>query len=90
MKTTVDLPAPLLEQAKSAAAQSGISLKILIREAIEHRVQSAHEGVANSRPYWTELLAGLPVVSPEVLREVHRRVSDADHIDLNFQKEREL
>ena len=39
MKTTVDIPNALFRQAKSAAAEQGISLRVFISEALAERLR---------------------------------------------------
>jgi len=63
MKTTVEIPDLLFRQAKSAAAQQGISLKDFLTEAVRARLRSASAGSANPKP-WMKAFGGL--------RDLHR------------------
>jgi hypothetical protein len=40
MKTTIEVPDELFRQAKATAAMRGISLKVLITEALKHEVEA--------------------------------------------------
>ena len=49
MKTTIELPHRLLRQAKTAAAQEGVTLKQLFTEALESRLD-AGKNASDGRP----------------------------------------
>jgi hypothetical protein len=49
MKTTIELPEALFRRAKSMAAQEGVTLKQLLTEALESRLD-VRTGVRNGKP----------------------------------------
>ena len=63
MRTTIDLPDPLLRQLKSRAALEGTTLKQLIREAIERGLSAptAPEGTKRQRSTPPSLVLGQPL-----------------------------
>jgi predicted DNA-binding ribbon-helix-helix protein len=60
MKTTVELPETLFRRAKSMAAQEGVTLKQLLTEALESRLE-ARRSVHNGRnlPKWMRAYGAL-------------------------------
>ena len=53
MKTTIELPDPLLRRAKSKAAASGISLKQFFTEAIQDKL-AAKSPNSSAEPAWMQ------------------------------------
>jgi hypothetical protein len=49
MRTTLDLPDPLLRQLKSRAALEGTTLKQLVREAIERGLSAPAQAATSAR-----------------------------------------
>jgi hypothetical protein len=64
VKTTFDLPDPLLRKAKALAAQQGRPLRDLVAEALgeklEHTVAKASEGRRQAWDHWRSRLKQLP------------------------------
>jgi hypothetical protein len=50
VKTTIDLPQPLLRKAKSLSAERGESLKDFVAEAIQARINALRTGRASEPP----------------------------------------
>jgi len=48
MKTTLEIPDPLFQRAKSAAAQCGIPIRALVSEALADKLQA---GSAGGKPW---------------------------------------
>jgi hypothetical protein len=59
MRTTVDLPDPLFRELKAVAARRGVSLKSVIRTAVESEIRKA-EGKAGRRVKFPLLSSGDP------------------------------
>ena len=47
MRTTVDLPDPLFRELKALAAKRGLSLKTVIRTAVEDEIRKADKKTGN-------------------------------------------
>jgi hypothetical protein len=61
VKTTIELPDPLLREAKAAAASSGLSLKELFAEALsKHLATRAQPAVEVGQEAWRELFGSVP------------------------------
>ena len=64
MKTTFDLPDPLLRKAKALAAQQGRPLRDLVADALgeklEHTTSKASEGRRQAWEHWRSRLKQLP------------------------------
>lgn len=73
MKTTVDIPDTLFRRAKAAAATEGISLKVLISDALERRLR---ERGGLDAPAWRRLAGELSDLRAE--RKVIERAIDAE------------
>lgn len=74
MKTTVELPDRLLRQAKTAAAQAGVTLKQLLTEALESRLNGTGNA-SRSRPAvpeWMRAYGALRHLRPE-----RKKIEDA-------------
>lgn len=50
MKTTLEIPDAIFRQAKSAAAQRGIPLRVLVSEALEDKLR-ASEQISDAKPW---------------------------------------
>jgi metal-responsive CopG/Arc/MetJ family transcriptional regulator len=59
MRTTVDLPDPLLRELKAVAARRGTSLKTVIRDAVEVEIRKA-ESKAGRRAKFPVLTSNEP------------------------------
>jgi hypothetical protein len=59
MRTTIDINDPLLTEAKTLAAQRGVSLKTLIEEALRERLHGRGAGERVAEPLPTYSGAGL-------------------------------
>lgn len=74
MRTTIDISDPLLAEAKSLAAQRGLSLKALVEEALRERLRSRGAGkrVAEQLPTYSGhgLQAGVDLTDSAALLEV--------------------
>jgi hypothetical protein len=65
MKTTLEIPDPVLRRAKAVAAQRGIPLRVFVTEAIEEKLSgTSHKG---AKP-WVRLAGGLKHLHKETLR----------------------
>ena len=71
MKTTVEIPDSLFRQAKAAAAQQGISLKLFLTEALRERLRQRASGSPHARP-WMRAFGGL--------RDLHRETKRVERI----------
>jgi hypothetical protein len=63
MRTTVSLPDPLLENAKEYAAQRGISLSVLVEDAL--RSHLARSSPSEPRPFRLHTVRG-KLVNPDL------------------------
>jgi len=74
MRTTLDINDPLLAEAKSVAAQRGLSLKTLVEEALRERLHARGDGnrVAEPLPIYSGagLQAGVDLTDSAALLEV--------------------
>jgi hypothetical protein len=74
MRTTLDISDPLLAEAKSLAAQRGLSLKALIEEALRERLRARSDGrrVTEQLPTYSGqgLQAGVDLTDSAELLEV--------------------
>ncbi len=52
MKTTIEIPDPLLRRAKSKAAEGGRSLKDFITESLQEKLASSATHSATGEPAW--------------------------------------
>jgi hypothetical protein len=59
VKTTLEIPDPLLRQAKAAAAQRGESLREFVSDALRSRL-NRRPGGAPSAPGWTKVFGKAP------------------------------
>jgi hypothetical protein len=66
-KTTVEIPDPLLRQAKAISAQRGISLKNFFTEAIKQQVRRSQAGGVQDEP-WMQAFGGLRDLRRETRR----------------------
>lgn len=69
MRTTIDLPDPLFEKAKSVALQRRLTLKSFVTQAIEHELESAKPARKRmtQAPISLDLVPQLPVQTPREL-----------------------
>jgi hypothetical protein len=71
MKTTVELPDTLFRKAKATAAERGVSLKLLLTEAVrEHLQRDARDAAKNQppSPAWMSAFGGLRKLHKETNR----------------------
>ena len=68
MKTTIDLPPPLLRKAKSLSAERGESLKDFVAGAIQARISALRAGHAPEppQPRWLAHFGGLSQFRTEI------------------------
>jgi len=81
MKTTIELPEALFRRAKSMAAQEGVTLKQLLTQALESRLDvrgSARDGKA-AAPRWMRAYGAL-----RHLRQERKAIESA--IEFEFEK----
>jgi hypothetical protein len=65
MKTTLDIPDPVLRRAKAEAAQRGISLRQFVTEAVEEKLSAGSK--AKEKP-WMRMVGGLRHLRRETAR----------------------
>lgn len=65
MKTTLEIPDPLLRKAKAKAAERGIPLRQFVTEAVEAKLSDA--GTTGDRP-WMRIVGGLKHLRKETSR----------------------
>jgi hypothetical protein len=83
MKTTLELPDPLLRRAKAMAAARGESLKAFITEALLAHLAAKSGGArTDDEPVWMKSLGGLAHISGEVKRMQREMDSEFGHVDL--------
>lgn len=73
MKTTLDLPAAALRQAKAVAADRGVTLKQFVTEALDEKLRRASAPTtsgSNAEPPW---MAGFGALAD--LRDENRRIA---------------
>lgn len=69
MKTTLELPDPLLRKAKAMAAERGESLKDFVTEAlVAHMARKSGRQRDEAAPAWMKYYGGLSHISGEVER----------------------
>ena len=70
MKTTIELPDPLLRQARVLAAARGMTLKQVFTEALEEKIRATTAKTADSgnRPPWMAGFGELSHLSEETRR----------------------
>ena len=73
MRTTIDLPDDLYRSAKAAAIHRKVSLKVLVRRAVEEHLALPEAGEA--QPAWMRHIGGL---DPEAADELRRNLEEAD------------
>ncbi len=76
MKTTLELPDPLLRRAKTLAATRGITLKQLVTEALQQRLDAERV-----RPAWRSLSGRLAMLRTETARVMDRVDAEFEGID---------
>ena len=65
MRTTVDLPEPLLRSAKRRAAERGVSVSELVSELLTLDIATTPGDIAELDRRWAEIKAGTPTVPHE-------------------------
>lgn len=77
MKTTIEIPDPILRQARILAAARGTTLKQLFTEALEEKIRSTTTmtGGSGGRPPWMATFGELSHLSEET-RRIQRLIDD--------------
>ncbi len=73
MKTTIEIPDPLLRQAKAWAAQRGLTLKQLVTEALQEKLMNRSN---SEEPAWMRGFGKLKRLHEETER-VQARIDEA-------------
>lgn len=70
MKTTVEIPDALFRKAKATAAERGVSLKVLLTEAVREHLQrdAGHPAAPASPPGWMKAFGGIRTLHKETNR----------------------
>ena len=68
MKTTIEIPEPLLRKAKASAAQRGVSLKTLLNEALQEKLMPPRGRGTSQDPAWMAGFGNLRRFHRETLR----------------------
>ena len=74
MKTTIEIPDSLFRKAKSTAAERGQSLKQLVTEALEEKLE-ANRRQASAAPEWMQGFGALRRLRNETQR-IQREIDD--------------
>jgi hypothetical protein len=75
MKTTIELPDPLLRRAKSKAAESGMTMKQFFTEAIQDKLAGKAPSRAPDQPAWMQGFGKLRRMRKETQR-VQQAIDD--------------
>lgn len=81
MKTTIEIPDPLLRMAKSHAAARGLSLKALFSDALRQRLAVAPAGASGTEPAWMQGFGALRHLHKETARVQARITATFDVIE---------
>lgn len=76
MKTTIEIPDPLLRRAKSKAAERGLTLKELVTEALQEKLAAETVRTRAGEPAWMQGFGKLRRPSNETAR-VEARIDEA-------------
>jgi hypothetical protein len=68
MKTTVEIPDALFRKAKATAAERGVSLKVLLTDAVREHLQREEPSAPASPPAWMSAFGGLRKLHEETIR----------------------
>jgi hypothetical protein len=68
MKTTVEIPDTLFRKAKATAAERGVSLKVLLTEAVREHLQRKEPSAPAPAPAWMSAFGGLRKLHKETSR----------------------
>ncbi len=75
-KTTVELPDPLLRQAKAISAQQGISLKSFFTDAVKDQIRKRKTSAPGEQePEWMKAFGKLKHLRPET-RRIQRLIDE--------------
>lgn len=81
VKTTLEIPDPLFREAKSRAAQRGVSLKQIVTEALREKLARGSSGGASTEPPWMRGFGKLRRLRRETQR-IQGTIDDAfEHIE---------
>ena len=75
MKTTLDLPDPLVRKAKATAAERGQSLKEFVAEAVQDKIDRPEQRAASVEPRWMQGFGKLRRLRKETAR-VQARIDE--------------
>ena len=76
MKTTIEIPDPLLRRAKSKAAERGRSLKDFVTEALQEKLASSAGASVTGEPAWMKGFGKLGRMRKETAR-IQARIDEA-------------
>lgn len=79
MKATIDIPDPILREAKSTAAQRGQSLKEFVSEALQEKLTMSSRQIAHTEPQWMTGFGSLRRLRRETAR-IQARIDEAFEI----------
>jgi hypothetical protein len=68
MKTTVEIPDALFRKAKATAAERGVSLKVLLTDAVREHLQRSEPSASTPSPAWMSAFGGLRKLHKETSR----------------------
>jgi hypothetical protein len=76
MKTTIEIPDPLLRKAKAKAAERGLTLKALVTEALQEKLAAEAMRIRTGGPAWMQGFGKLRRLHDETVR-VQSRIDEA-------------
>jgi hypothetical protein len=79
VKTTIEIPDPLLRKAKSKAAERGQTLKDLVTEALQEKLARGASGPRTGEPEWMQGFGKLRRLRKETKR-IQTRIDEAFEI----------
>jgi hypothetical protein len=79
VKTTIEIPEPLLRKAKSKAAERGQTLKDLVTEALREKLARGASGPRPGEPEWMQGFGKLRRLRKETKR-IQTRIDEAFEI----------
>ncbi len=76
VKTTLEIPSPLVRRARALAAKNGIKLQQLVTDALVDKIENAKR--PSAAPAWKELSGGLRALRGETARILERIELDSE------------